>query len=243
MLTVKEMIKKCELWDFKVMAGEDGLNSVISYVTVLDAPDPSQWAKGGEFVITTGYCVKDDPQIFERVIEDLKATGAAAIGIKTDRFLHNIPDNVIEKANNLNFPIIHIPNHYAFTEIISPILTKIINDQADRLKKSEIIHKSFTQMVIDGGDIKDGVMLAKESYTEAFRVVQINRLSKITNNYKFYDEAGLYRLYYDISSTGYGKEFCRENLDKLIEYDKTNRTYLLDTLSCLNEIYSFRKDT
>ena len=79
----------------------------------------------------------------------------AGIGIKTERYLRKVPDNVINRANELNVPIMHIPNHYAFIEVINPVLAKIINDQADRLKKSETIHKSFTQLVIDGGDIQD----------------------------------------------------------------------------------------
>lgn len=472
MFTVKEMIEKCGLSDLKVLAGGEGLDNEVSSVTVFDAPDAYRWSKGGEFIITTGYCLKDTPELFEEIIENIKTRGMAGIGIKTERFLHSIPDNVINRANELNVPIIYIPSRYAFIEIINPVLAKIINDQADKLKKSETIHKSFTQLVINGGDIKDilvnlkriiefesayadfyfntvvyesadssfistiesmklfnfqkykvyeisyenriygylvintkkeldqleeiavehtctvlklyiqrkisnnqiemryrdefvrdlitknirsieevkkrskifgwefkgkivvtmfdidnykseyfkmshkkdnlnlemtrekifktitesvkrdfsqsayttlsdsitfilnvdnsdkiksklsktcselllkvknetgftlsigiggikaGIMLAKESYTEAFRVVQIDRLSKMTNSYKFYDEAGLYRLYYDISSTGYGKEFCRESLDKIIEYDKINKTYLFDTLNHLVE--------
>lgn len=470
MFTVGDMIEKCGFADFKVIAGEGGLCNEINSVTVFDAPDAYCWSKGGEFIITTGYCLKDEPELFEELIINIKARAMAGIGIKIDRFIHNLPESVINKANELNVPIIHIPDHYAFIEVINPVLARIINAQADRLKKSEIIHKSFTQLVIDGGDIKDilinlkriiglesayvdyyfntvfyesedlsfvsaiesmkfsslqeyklyeisyekriygylavntkrelelleeiaiehtctvlklyiqrkisnnqiemrykdefvrdlvtknirsieevkkraklfgwelngkiavvmfdidnykaeyfkmnqkndnlnlemtrekifrivrehvesefhqsvfttlsdsitfiingdnpskfkrriskvcsvlhirvkdetgftlntgignikdGIMMAKESYIEASRVVQINRLSKITNTYKFYNEAGLYRLFYDISSTIHGKEFCNENLNKLIEYDKKNKTYFFETLNYL----------
>lgn len=472
LFTVNEMIEECGFSDFKVIAGEGGLSNEVSSVTVFDAPDAWNWLKGGEFVITTGYFINNDSRVFEDLIINIKANKMAGIGIKVDRFIHKVPNSVIDKANELGIPIIYIPNHYAFIEIINPVLTKIINDQADRLKRSEMIRKSFTQLVIDGGDLKDilvtlkritgfesayadiyfntfifesedlnfvntiksmdfisfqehkffeisynkyifgyliinvkgkieqleeaaiehaitvlklyiqrkisntqiemryrdefvrdlitknirsveevkkrakifgwefnskivvlmfdidnykseyfkmnhkkdnlnlemtrekifrivieqiksefrqpvyttlsdsitfilnvnntdklkkrisklcsevlikvkngtgftltigigsvmgEIMLAKESYTEAFRVVKISRLAKKTNHYKFYNEAGLYKLYYDVSLTAFGEEFCSENLDRLIEHDKNNNTYLFKTLNCLVE--------
>ncbi|MFA7572634.1 MAG: hypothetical protein WCY24_02835 [Lutispora sp.] len=268
MLTVKEMINKCKFWDFEILTGEDGLNSVISYVTVPDAPDPSQWTKGEEFVKDL---ITKNIRSIEEVKKRAKIFGwefnnkIVVVMLDIDNYKAEY-FKMKQKKDNLNLEITrerifeivtgHIKRNFeqpVYTTLSDSItfILNVKNPNIFKTKLSRICNRlllmvkeetGFT-LSIGIGNIKDGVMLAKESYTEAFRVVQINRLSNLTNNYKFYNEAGLYRLYYDISTTGYGKEFCSENLDKLIEYDKTNKTHLFDTLSCLNEIYSFRKDT
>lgn len=84
------------------------------------------------------------------LIIKLNEKGAAALGIKLGRFIEKLPSEVKEIGDKLNFPIIYIPTQYAFTDVINPVLSRIVNAQAKKLMMSEKIHKAFTQMVIEG---------------------------------------------------------------------------------------------
>ncbi|SHG77844.1 Purine catabolism regulatory protein-like family protein [Thermosyntropha lipolytica DSM 11003] len=57
-LTVKNMLDMFA--DFKVIAGRRGIYRQITTVSVIDAPDIHEWLKGGEFLITTGYIMRDN---------------------------------------------------------------------------------------------------------------------------------------------------------------------------------------
>jgi purine catabolism regulator len=109
-ITVRQMLRIPELNRMKVIAGESGLDTnYVTTVTVLDAPDIQRWVHGGEFVITSGYILKDDPDSLARIIECLSRGGMAAIGIKFERFLKTLPASAKETADRLHFPVIDIP--------------------------------------------------------------------------------------------------------------------------------------
>ena len=62
MITLKEILSFKEYENLKVIAGKDGLDRKVSTVTILDAPDGYKWTQGGEFVITSGYVLSDEPK-------------------------------------------------------------------------------------------------------------------------------------------------------------------------------------
>lgn len=152
-MKVKNLMEQFK--DFQVLAGEGGLDKDVSTVSVMDAPDIYNWMKGGEFLVTTGYIMKDNPLELRDLVIKLNDHGAAALGIKIGRFIPELPKEVKETGDKLNFPIIYVPKCYAFTDIINPVLSNIVNSQAKKLMMSEEIHKSFTQMVIQGKNTSD----------------------------------------------------------------------------------------
>ncbi|WP_333638491.1 PucR family transcriptional regulator [Tissierella praeacuta] len=152
-MKVKNLIEQFE--DFQILAGEGGLNKTVSTVSIMDAPDIYNWMKGGEFLVTTGYIMKDNPLELKNLVIKLHEHGAAALGIKIGRFIEILPQEVKETGDKLNFPIIYVPKWYAFTDIINPVLSRIVNTQAKKLMMSEDIHKTFTQMVIQGKGTSD----------------------------------------------------------------------------------------
>ena len=148
MLTVKEMLSMPPLKGLEIVAGKGGENRTVSTVSVMDALDIYRWMKGGEFLITSGSPVKEDPSYIAPLIEKLNENGASAFGIKTGRFLGSIPKEALDTADRLSFPLIYIPNEFAFTDIINPVLREVIDRQSRILAMSEKIHRSFTRLAI-----------------------------------------------------------------------------------------------
>lgn len=149
MITVREMLKIEGLRNLIVVAGQGGLDRIVSTVSVMDALDIYKWMKGGEFLITSGRPVQENPSELCELIKRLDKHGASAFGIKTYRLVGTIPEEVIEIANELNFPLIFIPYEYAFTDIINPVLNEVVNKQAIELKFSEEIHEAFTKLALN----------------------------------------------------------------------------------------------
>lgn len=151
-LTVSKMLNMKEFEGMDIIAGKNGIDREISNVTIVDAPDFDKWLAGGEFLLTTGYIFLTNPGLFVQMLKRFDKAKAACIGIKLERFLGNISTDEINFANDISFPIISIPNKFRFTEIIIPVLEKITLAQSAEIELSENIHRSFTDIVIRGGD-------------------------------------------------------------------------------------------
>lgn len=126
---------------FYIVAGHKGIDREVSTISVMDAPDIYEWMKGGEFLISSGYTVKDNPEYITSLIENLDKWGASAFGIKLGRFVGELPESTVKMAEALDFPIVYIPMEFAFTEVINPVLRELVNSQSREMLYSQNVHK------------------------------------------------------------------------------------------------------
>lgn len=120
MICLKDLLKVPSLSGLTVIAGSNGLDRKISTVTLLDAPDGPGWLSGGEFVLTSAYIFDNNYDRLEEYILSLIENQAGGLGIKTGRFLSQVPARIIEVAGKHQFPIVQIPYNLVWTDIISP---------------------------------------------------------------------------------------------------------------------------
>ncbi|WP_438445224.1 PucR family transcriptional regulator [Gorillibacterium sp. sgz5001074] len=111
--TVEQALSVYPLSEGKLIAGSSGLKRVVRAINVMDAPDIADWIKEGEMVFTTAYLFKDRPQDALELIRKLARRRSAGLGIKLGRFWQEVPAEVAELADRLEFPVIALP--YAFT--------------------------------------------------------------------------------------------------------------------------------
>jgi purine catabolism regulator len=156
-MRIKDLLDLESLSGLHILAGAGGRNRMVSSVSVMDAPDICDWMRGGELLITSGYTIHAHPVDLEQLIEGLNDIGVAALGIKVDRFIHQLPESVLQTADRLRFPLVYIPTDFAFVDIIDPVLAEIVNRQARELQYSERIHDSFLDLALEGKGIQDVV--------------------------------------------------------------------------------------
>ena len=154
-LTVREMLKLPELKGMKVLAGEKGLDRKINKVTVMDAPDIAHWLHGGELLITTAFIFRDTPLKLKQLIKDIDQVDAAALGIKVHRFFNEIPREVLDEANELDFPLLHVPVQLTFPDVFNPILERLFHQELLKLRRSEKINRSFCELAVNGCEVED----------------------------------------------------------------------------------------
>jgi len=154
-MTVEEALSLEVMAGATLVAGERGKCRIIRSVEVMEVPDILDWVKEDEFLLTTGYSIKDDPDAIAGLIPSLAAKGLAALGVKPRRYLDRVPESMIRAADTYDFPLIEIPPHVSFADIMNPILTEIANKHAAYLVRSEEIHRQLTEVVLAGGDAAD----------------------------------------------------------------------------------------
>lgn len=152
-MKVSELFQIPVFNDFRLVAGSEGTEREICNVNMMDAPDIIDFLKPNDFLITTGYHLQRDPTLFYNLVEQMAARGCAALGIKSRRFLNGIPNEIIERADQLHFPLIDLPNSLALVDITNQTLTRILDARTKELQFAIDTHQQFTEHMVSGEGI------------------------------------------------------------------------------------------
>ncbi len=120
--TFEDFLKMESMAGTKVISGSGGLNKIIKYFGVLDAPDCIHLVRPNEFVVSTGFVFKDGSVSLLQMIHSLCQKGASGIGLKLRRYIDEIDVAIIEFADINNFPILILPNHISWHDVSLSII-------------------------------------------------------------------------------------------------------------------------
>ena len=126
---------------------------IVSHVTIMESPDLYKWVTGGEFVLTTWYSLRTDPALAEASFRKL-APKIAAIGIKTHRFIDDIPDVIIKIAEEFKLPVFEIKRDTFFRELVNIIANQIQNYQLNMFVEAEDFYKCMIDASSRSSDVE-----------------------------------------------------------------------------------------
>lgn len=139
----------------KILGGASGISRRVTNVNVMEVPDIIDWVSTGEFLITAAYAIKDNIDILIELIPKLNEKGVAGIGIKVGRYVKELPQNIIDLADELSFPIVQVPFNVSHTDVISIILELVIEEQMGIHSKIEKFITEVMDIMMKGGTLKE----------------------------------------------------------------------------------------
>jgi purine catabolism regulator len=154
-LICRDLLGMPHLAGSKVLAGHLGLDTAVIRVNVMEVPDVIDWVMPGEFLISTGYPFRDDPSAFAELIPQLVEKGVAALGIKTKRFLDEIPPRVLDVAEQYQFPIIELPPGTVFSEVVREVMERVLVHEAAQLALLQQRFQRFSELLLEGKGLED----------------------------------------------------------------------------------------
>ncbi|UUZ94930.1 PucR family transcriptional regulator ligand-binding domain-containing protein [Paenibacillus sp. P25] len=141
-ITVEQALTIYPLSEGKLIAGKAGTSRIVKSVNVMDAPDITDWIKDGEMLFTTAYLIKDSIDEAVRLLRKLNQRGSAGLGIKLGRFWSDVPEEILEEADRLDFPLIELPFQFTFSDQMKGLFhaemqrnTKVLHSVLDKQKK------------------------------------------------------------------------------------------------------------
>ena len=161
-LTLKKALSIHPLNNATILAGRNGLDRTIDLIGILDAPDSARFVKPNEFVMTTGYIFKENPNCQKQIIEELTNRGAAGLGIKINRYISNILPEMINFANEHSFPLIALPNEYSWFEISSPILVEKFNTKKIVDTNFLDVLKDLSEKIVSSSNFDEMLLVLEE---------------------------------------------------------------------------------
>ena len=138
----------------KIVTNGKNQDKPITHVTIMEGPDLYEWVTGGELVLTTWYSFSKQPEIAVENFRKL-AVKISAIGIKTKRFIDEIPSEIIDVANESGVTVFEVDKPVKFREFVRVITGQIQNYQMNLLVESEKFYQRLVEVSIYENSIKD----------------------------------------------------------------------------------------
>lgn len=155
-LTVQKIQKLWENGQAELVAGKEGLDREVLIYDMMEQPDIKPWLRPKMLLITTGYAVRNNKEALLELIRNLDEAGAAALAIKT-RFFENFPEEALNLADRLKFPLFFLNNKSSFIEVVSPVMVAIVEAknnikmqtrfQIGEVEKQELDRRLFSDLV------------------------------------------------------------------------------------------------
>lgn len=159
--SLRDVLKVDCLRGTTVLAGEAGLERMVSRLNVMEVPDVIDWVKPHELLVTSGYPLmriaaetEDQLAAFVQLIRDLDEHQVVALGIKVGRYLDRVPDDVLAVANELDFPILQLRSDIAFDDLLQQVHGRLYDAQASVLERIDALHEVLARLVLEGGDLQ-----------------------------------------------------------------------------------------
>lgn len=152
--TVDDLLRSENLQELRLAAGSEGLHNRIGNVNVIDNADSYDWLHAGDFLLTTGFIYKDDPDQLVQMVDLLSKINCAGLGFKIRRYFDEIPKVMLRRADELGFPIVEIPFKYSLADISNEITRYLHNVEDSYFSQYLSIQNGFNECALNGGGIR-----------------------------------------------------------------------------------------
>lgn len=154
-ITVREVLTLAALRGNFVVAGQNGLERVVTGVNVMEVPDIESFVKRGELLLTTAYPLREHPEDLAVLVHTLSRLGLAALAVKTGRYLERLPDDALAMANELGLPVILLAEDTSFNEVIGAVLAIVLTEYGADPAGAEEIRERLTGVALAGGGLME----------------------------------------------------------------------------------------
>ncbi|PIC64647.1 PucR family transcriptional regulator [Sporosarcina sp. P13] len=205
-LTVQDVLARETFTHAKVIAGGNGLDRQVKWSHVLEVSDFSSLVNGGEIILTTGIHLPSDAVTQLHYIKQLIELDVACLCVEIGKYFSEVQPDVIDFANEQNFPIVIFEKTVKFVDISQDLHTFIINRHYEMLSKIDTLSRSFNELSL----MPNGILKILQQLHAHFK----QSVLFISDDAKAH--------YYPIESKAWKNEierFLNENSTKIIERD------------------------
>jgi purine catabolism regulator len=154
-VTVREVLTLPALRGSYIAAGLGGLDRAVTGVNMMEVPDIESFVKPGELLLTTAYPLRDHSEGLSALVGTLDRIGLAALAVKTGRYIDQLPSDMLELADQLDFPVVILPDRVSFNEVIGAVLAVVLTEYGPEPDSAEAIRERLTGVTLAGGGLNE----------------------------------------------------------------------------------------
>jgi len=146
MIKLSQLLEINILESYEVLTGKTSLDRLVSSVSVLETPEFEKYVIENSLILTTLYPIKDNITLFTQLLDILDEKNSSGIIVKMHRYITEIPKEIIDKANLINFPIITIDYDANLSTIFNSILSEIQSSEYNENHSSPFYANFFNRI-------------------------------------------------------------------------------------------------
>ncbi|MDP4099058.1 PucR family transcriptional regulator ligand-binding domain-containing protein [Paenibacillus sp. P96] len=152
-LTIAEMLKRPVFHRAKLAAGERGGHRLVGWVHVLEITHISPFVSRNDLILTTGLWLKRYEEERIEYMKQLFSQGAAGLCVEFGTTIDAVPDEILQWAEEHDFPVIVFEQPVRFVEITQDIHSLLINRHHLLLKNLESFSRKLQQETLRSSDM------------------------------------------------------------------------------------------
>lgn len=175
-LTVEDVLTRDTFQCAQVIAGANGLHRKVRWSHIVEMKEFESFINGGELIFTTGAGLKFDLPTQLAYVQKLIEHNTSGLCLELGIYFKAVPPEIIELANEHDFPLIVFNEIVKFVDITQDLHTHIINKHYESLAQLDKLSKKFSELSL----VSNGILKILQELYDFF---QQNTLF-ISNNLK-----------------------------------------------------------
>ncbi|MBM7701626.1 PucR family transcriptional regulator [Metabacillus iocasae] len=147
-LTVNEILGRKHFVCSEVIAGKKGLNNMVKWVHIMEVTNVNKLLNGNELILSTGVGWKENKEVFISFLHQLIECRAVGLCIEIGIYTSEIPPEVVNIANEHDFPIIIFHEEVPFVEITQDIHSMLINQHYQMISDLENYSQQLNKLLL-----------------------------------------------------------------------------------------------
>ncbi len=115
-ITVRDIVQEPTLGT-RLVAGSDGAGRSITWAATCEMDNPWEWLDAGDLLLVNGHRIPVAPDAQAAFVSALASAGMSALGVAEHAFAPTLSNEMLQKADELTFPILRIDYEIAFVSI------------------------------------------------------------------------------------------------------------------------------
>ena len=124
-----------EKYKMELIAGDKGLDNVVSWVHFMEDITTMDFIKGSELIITTGMGNNSEEWLYE-LIQGLVEKEESGLILNTGVYINNIPKCIIDYCNEASFPLFVMPWEIHLVDIMQDYCNRIFIERQNELNEN-----------------------------------------------------------------------------------------------------------
>ena len=150
-ITLQEILNTTPLGKAALLAGREGLCREVLETNIIEVPDTVRWMRGGEVVFSAGYAFGGDGVQGAQLIRELNEHGISALALKPGKYMPVIPQEMIQQAETLGFPLLSLPEDMPYSICAEAIFEKVRSSKIAELRAITDLHATLLEVSMHGG--------------------------------------------------------------------------------------------
>lgn len=125
MIKLSDLLKTSIFESYSIISGKNNLDNKVNSASVLETPEFANYIIEYSLILTTFYPIKSNQSLFKDLLYVIAEKNSSGLVIKMNRYIYELPNDIIELANNLNIPVIILDYDANLSTLFNTIISEI----------------------------------------------------------------------------------------------------------------------